>query len=302
MKKITVVGSISTDFVVSTKRRPEIGETVEGDNFSTSFGGKGANQAVVSSRLGIETHMVGAVGGDEFADSLISNLKQNNIFVEDVERVTHSPSGSAVITLSEKDNSIIYVPGANGEVTIDNIQRAQETLQKSDMVLVQNETPEEVVKELILQCNSWNVPLLLNPAPARKLDQKHIDFVSYLTPNETEFDVLFPNKTLGEVLEQYPNKLVVTLGEQGAAFHDGEKVVLVPAHPVEKVIDTTGAGDTFNGAFAVAVISGLSMLESIRFANFAASISIQKEGAQTGAPTLNELKGLKDYEEAWTIK
>lgn len=302
MSKVTVVGSISTDFVVSAHRSPELGETIEGIDFNTNFGGKGANQAVVSSRLGAETHVVGAVGGDEFADRLIENLKENHISVNNVERVTHFPSGSAVITLINEDNSIIYVPGANAKVTAEHIIKAKSVIQNSDIILVQNETPKETVEELIIRCSEWNVPVLLNPAPARELAKNYIDQISYLTPNETEFKAMFPNKVLEEVLKQYPNKLIVTLGKKGAVFHNGNEIVEIPSYQVKNVVDTTGAGDTFNGAFAVAKTSGLSVKESIRFANFAASLSIQKEGAQNGAPTIEELRGMKEYEEEWDIK
>lgn len=302
MGKITVVGSISTDFIVSTDRRPEVGETVEGKGFNTAFGGKGANQAVVAARLGKETHMVGAVGGDEFAERLLDNLKENHISVNNVERVTHLPSGSALITLADGDNSIIYVPGANAKVTTKEIDKAANDIQESDMVLVQNETPQSTVDYLINKCSEWEISILLNPAPARKISQEYVEAVNYLTPNETEFALLFPNQSMEEVLERYPDKLMITLGEKGVVYHDGEKVVTVPSYHVKKVVDTTGAGDTFNGAFAVARTSGLSMEQSIKFANLAAAVSIQKKGAQAGAPTLEEMKGLNEYEEEWDIK
>lgn len=302
MEKIIVVGSISTDFVVNTDRRPEIGETVEGKGFTTAFGGKGANQAVVTARLGKETHMVGAVGDDEFAKRLLENLKENLVSVNNVERVTHCPSGSAIITLTNGDNSIIYVPGANAKVTTKEIDKADALIQESEIVLVQNETPRRTVEYLIDKCKQWDIPILLNPAPARELSQEYIESVTYLTPNETEFTRLFPNQSKKEVLEKYPNKLIITLGEKGVLYHNGEKLVMVPSFKVAQVVDTTGAGDTFNGAFAVAKTSGLTMEESIKFANLAAALSIQKHGAQTGAPTLEELKGMTEYEKEWDIK
>lgn len=302
MKKITVVGSISTDFVVSANRRPEVGETIEGLDFGTEFGGKGANQAVVSSRLGAETHIIGAVGGDEFGASLIQNLEENGISVKNVKRVIQKPSGSAIITLSQQDNSIIYVPGANAEVAPDDIREAKGLIKTSDLVLVQNETADETVRELIGLCAELEVPLLLNPAPARALDRIYIEDITYLTPNEIEFKALFSDYTMEEALVQYPNKLLITLGEEGAVFHNGEKIVKVPAFQVDNIVDTTGAGDTFNGAFAVAISAGLSMEASVRFGNLAASMSIQKEGAQNGVPTLAELKEAVEYERAWDFE
>lgn len=304
MPKITVVGSISTDFVVETDKRPSMGETVEGKTFNTSFGGKGANQAVASARLGAETHMLGAVGQDTFGEELLNNLRTNHIFVENVERVTHS-SGSAFITLYNRDNSIIYVPGANGAYSPDRLEalvNGQTVIQKSDIVLVQNETPEETVNKLIERCHELNVPLLLNPAPARGLDQNLIEKVAFLTPNETEFEVLFPGETMEDVLKQYPNKLIVTLGSKGSTYFDGKSVQVIPSLTVANVVDTTGAGDTFNGAFAFAFASGLPIKDSIQFANIAAGLSIQKVGAQTGAPTLDQMKEHDHFEKAWHFK
>lgn len=304
MAKITVMGSISTDFVVETGKRPAPGETVEGKAFSTSFGGKGANQAVASARLGAETTMLGAVGEDTFGGELLRNLEENGISVTNVERVTHS-SGSALITLVEGENSIIYVPGANGVYTSEMLERLiveQPIIQESDIILVQNETPIKTVNHLIKRCKELDVPLLLNPAPARELDTELIEKVTFLTPNETEFAVLFPGEEVDSVLEKYPNKLIVTLGSKGATFHDGESVQLVPSISIDNVVDTTGAGDTFNGAFAFAYASGLSVKESIRFGNLAAGLSIQQPGAQTGAPTIEQMKEHEQFEKEWNFK
>lgn len=304
MSNIVVVGSISTDFIVGANKRPLVGETIEGTSFTTDFGGKGANQAVACARLGAKTSILGAVGGDEFAERLLQNLQNNNINISNVERVTHSPSGSAVITLVEGDNSIIYVPGANAEYNPLAVRTYFENRkdEKIDLVLVQNETKEETVESLIDLCNLENVPVLLNPAPARTIAKNTIDKLTFLTPNETEFKTMFPNENLKNVLTQYPKKLIVTLGSKGAIFHDGKSIIKVPSIPVENVEDTTGAGDTFNGAFAVAVTSGLQIEESIKFGNLAAAIAIQNKGAQNGMPTLKEMKGRMEYEKKWDLE
>lgn len=301
MVKVTVVGSISTDFIIETDKRPAVGETVEGENFSTAFGGKGANQAVAASRLGADVYMIGTVGQDAFADELLKNLEKNHIFIDDVERVTHLTSGSAVITIQDGDNAIIYIPGANNALMPERIEKVREQLRTSDLVIVQNEVPVEVIEELIRVCSELDTPVLYNPAPARELSKEAIDKVSFITPNETEFSVLFPGEKMEEVLTHYPNKLLVTAGSEGVYYHDGTKVKLVPANKVIPV-DTTGAGDTFNGAFAVAWTNGLTIEESIRFGNLAASLSIQKMGAQSGIPTLNEMKGSTLYEKEWHIE
>lgn len=301
MSKITVIGSISTDFVVTTNRRPEIGETITGMDFSTTFGGKGANQAIACARLGSEVQMIGAVGDDVFGEQLLQNLSQNGISIQNVERVTHLPSGSAHITLLNNDNAIIYIPGANDAVTTERMEELQEVLAASDMVVIQNETPQAVVEKVIAECASRNIPLLYNPAPARPVATEVLDQVTYFTPNESEFHQLFPEWTVSEGVQQYPNKLLITLGSKGVLYHDGESEKLVPSYKVEPV-DTTGAGDTFNGAFAAAIASGMSIEDSVKFGNLAASLSIQKFGAQGGMPTIEEMKGSPYYEETWHIE
>lgn len=301
MGQITVIGSISTDFVVTTDIVPNTGETVPGLDFKQSFGGKGANQAVAAARLGGHVAMVGAVGEDMFGSHLIENLQVNGIFTDNVERVTHAPSGSAVITLHENDNAIIYVAGANNEITSIGSEAIGGLIAESDLVVLQNEIPQEQIISIIDIANRLGVPVLYNPAPARAVDHGLMDKVTYFTPNESEFALIFKDLTLSEGLRRYPNKLLVTLGSKGVMYFNGTEEVLVPAYHVQPV-DTTGAGDTFNGAFAVAITQGLTLQDSVRFSNLAASLSIQKFGAQGGMPTIEEMKGSKDYEEAWDFE
>ncbi|WIK67417.1 ribokinase [Globicatella sanguinis] len=299
--KITVIGSISTDIVVEATVAPAVGETIQGDKLSFSFGGKGANQAVAVARLGVETEMIGSVGNDVFGNQLIENLENNSIKTENVKQVDQS-SGTAIIQLIQGDNSIIYIPGANNELTVKDIENAKSTLQESQLVIIQNEVKAEVVQNTIDLCMELNTPLLYNPAPARQLSEDYIKKVTYLTPNETEFKVLFPNQKMEDVLAKYPNKLVVTLGDKGAAYHNGVEVKMVPSFKVDKVIDTTGAGDCFNGAFAVATVKGLTIDQAIKFANLASSIAIQRFGAQSGNPTLKEIKEHQFYEKTWNFE
>ena len=301
MSKIAVIGSISTDFVVTTDIRPEIGETITGNDFKTTFGGKGANQAIAAARLGGEIQMIGAVGEDVFGDQLLHNLTENNIDVHNVERVTHLPSGSAHITLMSNDNAIIYIAGANDALTVDHIHALAPTLDTCDIVIIQNETPHEVVEKVIHYGAEKGISVLYNPAPARTVETELMEKSAYFTPNESEFHLLFPDLTVSQGVEMYPNKLLITLGSKGVLYHDGTKEILVPSYTVQPV-DTTGAGDTFNGAFAVAIAAGMLMEESIKFGNLAASLSIQKFGAQGGMPTLEEIKRSPFYEKTWHIK
>ncbi|MDW7613674.1 ribokinase [Peribacillus simplex] len=289
MIRITVVGSSSMDLVVTSAKRPMAGETVLGESFITVPGGKGANQAVAAARLGAQVSMVGCVGDDVYGEIILENLKKNHVNTEYVEPVTGSASGTAHITLSEGDNSIIVVKGANDFITPEYVKKAKKVIQESDIVLVQQEIPEETVEYLAVLCNTLHKKLLLNPAPARKLSDAVIQQASFLTPNEHEFEILFNGRDRTKVLTEYPNKLFITEGKNGVRYFDGHKEKVVPSFAVEAV-DTTGAGDTFNAAFAVGVAEGKSFDECLLFANRAASISVTKLGAQGGMPQRKEVE------------
>jgi ribokinase len=287
MTKIMVIGSSSMDLVVTAPKRPLAGETLLGDSFKTVPGGKGANQAVAASRLGAEVYMVGCVGTDRYGEEIVKNLQQNGVNTDFVE-VINGESGTAHIVIAEDDNSIIVVQGANRHVTPELVSRAGEVLSESDMVLIQQEIPVETVRYVSRLCKKLNVPLMLNPAPARKTEQEVIEAARFLTPNEHEASLLFDGMGIQEAIRKYPGKLFVTQGMQGVRYFDGKKEVVVPSYPVT-VVDTTGAGDTFNAAFAVALSEGKGIEKSLQFANKAASISVSKFGAQGGMPTREEV-------------
>ncbi|QQZ11326.1 ribokinase [Heyndrickxia vini] len=290
MSNIVVIGSSSIDLVVSAKRRPNAGETIIGESFKTVPGGKGANQAVAASRLGAQVYMVGCVGDDNFGKVILENFKQNEVIIDYVEPVTGVESGTAHITLAEGDNSIVVVKGANNYVSPEYVSKAKNVLEAADIVLIQQEIPEETVEFVADICKELGVPLLLNPAPARMISHSIIEKVTYLTPNEHEATILFKDMEIENVLKKFPNKLFITEGVRGVRYHNGEKEMLIPTFKVEAV-DTTGAGDTFNAAFAVALAEGQSMEDCVRFANRAASLSVTKFGAQGGMPSRAEVEG-----------
>ncbi|MEK4368661.1 ribokinase [Paenibacillus sp. BGI2013] len=289
MAKICVIGSSSMDLVVTSSRRPGAGETVLGDSFKTVPGGKGANQAVAAARLGAEVAMIGRVGDDAFGKDIVENFRANAVNTQNVKPVTHLESGTAHIILAEGDNSIVVVEAANREVTPAYVDEAAEVIRNADIVLIQQEIPEETVVHVSALCAEFGTPLLLNPAPARTLPQEVIDNAAYITPNEHEAEILFQGMSPAQALRQYPNKLFITEGSKGVRYFDGTDEILVPTYKVEAV-DTTGAGDTFNAAFAVALAEGKALQESIRFANRAASLSVTKFGAQGGMPTRDEVE------------
>lgn len=283
---ITVVGSINMDLVVRTSRFPKQGETALGDLYTTVPGGKGANQAVAAARLGSEVHMIGAVGTDAFGDELLAGLKAESIQAKSVKRV-EGTSGIANILLSEGDNRIIVVPGANQQLTAVEMEAFESQLANSQMVIMQLEIPVPVIQRTLEICHQHGVPTILNPAPATAFTDEFMPYATYLTPNETEAEEMF-GEDWEAALEQYPNRLIVTIGQKGARYFDGSRHVTVEGFATEAV-DTTGAGDTFNGALGVALAESMPFEEAVRFANAAASLSVEKFGAQGGMPKREEV-------------
>lgn len=288
---ITVIGSINMDLVVQMDVFPKQGETVLGELFTTIPGGKGANQAVAAARLGSQVKMVGAVGMDSFGKELRGNLNEEDIDTNFVIN-TEASTGIANILLHEADNRIVVVPGANFEVTAAVIDAAKEVIAQSKLVVMQLEIPVETIEYSLKLCKELQVPVLFNPAPAANFNIEWMPYINYLTPNETECALLFGDD-VEAVLEKYPNQLIVTLGDNGARYYDGEKHIHVKGFKTTAV-DTTGAGDTFNGAFAHAITTGQSIEEAVFFANIAGSLSVEKFGAQGGMPTLQQVLARKD--------
>ncbi|KGR85054.1 ribokinase [Lysinibacillus odysseyi] len=278
---ITVIGSINMDIVCQTDVFPKQGETVLGNLFETVPGGKGANQAVAATRLGSKVKMVGAVGQDSFGPALIEILTNENMDVSSVQ-VAPTSTGIANILLFEQDNRIIVVPGANTYVTPQLVDKNEQAIKTSNLVVMQLEIPVETIEHTLKLCKKHGVPVLLNPAPARNFKPEWMEDITYLTPNETECELIF-HEQIETSLQAYPNKLIVTLGDEGAMYHDGEKIVKVAGFRTTAV-DTTGAGDTFNGAFAHKICEGAEVKEAVQFANAAASLSVEKFGAQGGMP------------------
>lgn len=283
---ITVVGSINMDLVVRTARFPKQGETALGDLYTTVPGGKGANQAVAAARLGGSVNMIGAVGTDAFGDELLRNLEAESVGTASVKRA-EGTSGIANILLSDGDNRIIVVPGANHSLKAEEMAAFENGLKESGIVVMQLEMPIPVVQRTLEICHQHGVPVILNPAPADGFTEDFLPYATYMTPNETEAEELF-GPEWEHMLEKYPNRLVVTLGSKGARYFDGQKHVLVEGFKTQ-AIDTTGAGDTFNGALAVALEEAMPFEAAVRFANAAASLSVEKFGAQGGMPSRQEV-------------
>ncbi len=297
---IGVIGSISTDFVVTTNRVPKQGETVYGQAFETTFGGKGANQAVAAARLGGQVQMFGCVGGDQFGQETKANLARNGVDVTAVKTIENTTTGSAHITVFEGDNAIVYVPGANQEVTVDYLKSVEADLLACTYFVIQNEIPMPSIQYLIDLAEAHDIKVTYDPAPFIEIDKAYLEKVDYLLPNETEAKEMFGDLEMDALLGQYPAQLLVTMGGDGVRYHDGEMAVHVPAIK-GNVVDTTGAGDTFSGAFTVALSKGNSLAGAIQFASIAGSLSVQKFGAQGGMPTIDALKTHEEFNDSWQV-
>ena len=289
MAKIVVVGSCNIDITVECDRWAKPGETIFGNRLTVNPGGKGANQAVAAARLGAEVKMVGCIGDDVYGQLVQKALKDNNVDSTYVKVLPGENSGTAHITVAENDNSIIVIKAANDLVSPALIDEAWDDIKEADIVLLQHEIPAATNAYVIEKCFEAGVPVMLNPAPVAPVPPELLAKVTYLTPNEHEAAILFAGQGKADILGRNQGKVIMTLGSKGVAYAEKGQVYNVPGFKVQPV-DTTGAGDTFNGAFAVARANGKSMYESISFANAAAALSVQKLGAQGGMPYLNEVE------------
>ncbi|MEU0572386.1 ribokinase [Nonomuraea sp. NPDC005983] len=289
---ISVFGSANMDLVAYVSQAPKRGETVTGREFRTVPGGKGANQAIAAARAGTPVSFLGAVGDDGFGTEMRATLAEAGVDVERLRRVP-GPSGIAHIVVDDAGgNSIIVVPGANGTVTgLTDEDRA--VIAASQALLLQLELPMEAVVAAARAGRAADVPVILTPAPAQPLPDELLDAVTVLVPNEHEAaaitGVTDPDAAADALLKRVP-EVLITLGSEGALYasRSGERL-REPAVRV-KAVDTTAAGDTFVGAFAVARAQGRAPAECLRFASAAAALSVQREGASTSMPTRAEIE------------
>lgn len=301
-KPIVVVGSINLDLVTNTDHIPAAGETVQGFGFQMHPGGKGANQAVAIARLGYPVQMIGNLGSDVLGDQLWAHLEGTGVGLVGVERI-EGPSGTAVIVVAPQgENCIVVTPGANARVLPESVDRHLDTITGAGLVLTQLEIPLETVEYLAEVCFCRGIPLMLDPAPARDLPGTLLSRLSWFTPNETETafylrpisyspDIDSPSNAGRLLLRKGPAGVILKRGSRGAYLVVETLEHQVNAFQVDAV-DTTAAGDAFNGAFAVGLMSGKSPIESARFAVAAASLSVTRPGAQPSMPTLSEVTNM----------
>ena len=294
-RPIVVVGSVTMDMVTLTPQIPRIGQTLIGTSFTTTPGGKGANQAVAAARLNYPVHMVGKVGDDSYGPALLANLTNAGVDTAAMESVA-GPSGLAPIFLSETgQNAIVVVPGANARVDASTIDHHAALIRSAGLVLCQLELPIPTVSYVIALCAEAGVPVMLDPAPAAQLPEAIWSQIAWFTPNETEAafylgENVNTEDSAKQLLARGLKGVVLKRGGEGCyvAVADG-KAAWVPAFKVE-AIDTVAAGDCFNGAFAVALLEGLDPWLAARFASAAAAISVTRRGAQASMPTRTEVE------------
>jgi len=285
--------------VITLPRLPQAGETLLGEGFVMAAGGKGANQAVAAARLGAEVLLVACLGQDVFGDAAVAGYEREGIATKYIVRTNKAPSGVALIFVdSHGQNMIAVAPGANGFLSPEDIDQAGEAILASQAVVLQLEIPLPTVARAIHIARSGQIPVILNPAPARPVPDDLLTDVSVLTPNEHEAAILTGQdvRTLdgayaaARLLHQRGvGTVVLTLGERGALLttHDGQE--LVPAFPVH-AIDATAAGDAFTAALACAIARGIGIREAVRFANAAGALATTRVGAQPSLPTLAEVE------------
>jgi ribokinase len=297
--RILVIGSSNTDMIIRLDRIPRPGETILGGAFSTAAGGKGANQAVGAARAGGCVTFVARVGRDMFGEQAVAGFMKDGINVEHIFRDAAAPSGVALIFVAKDgENSIAVASGANGALAPADVRKAKGAFAEAAVLVMQLETPLATVQAAADLAAQAGVPVILNPAPAQPLPAQLLKRVSILTPNETEAELLTGIKVDDEASAAQAaarlrklgvQTVIITLGARGAFIAEADGNQLVPGFKV-KAVDTTAAGDIFNGALAVALAEGQPLADAVRFANAAAALSVTKLGAQPSAPLRRDIE------------
>jgi ribokinase len=300
-KNVVVVGSSNTDMIIQMKTIPRPGETLLGGKFNIAPGGKGANQAVGAARAarpGTQVIFVAKVGKDIFGEQAIAGFKKDKIKTDYVFQDSKNPSGVALIFVADDGkNSIAVASGANAALSPSDVKKASQVIKNADILVLQLETPLETVQAAIEIADQFGVPIILNPAPVQKLPPEILRKVTILTPNEIEAETLtgiaVKNKTTAaqaaQILHDFGIPIVIiTLGAKGAYLSTPTVKQMIKPFAV-KAVDTTAAGDIFNGALAVSLSEDTGLLEAVHFASAAAALSVTKLGAQPSAPKRREI-------------
>lgn len=298
MNKVGVLGSLNMDLVTTTERLPQVGETMFAQKLNYFIGGKGANQAVAASRADAKVTMLGKVGADGFGEQILQTLANETLDIKNISKSETVSTGIANIFKLPNDNCIAIVPGANFSVNEEYVGENESLIKQFDILLTQLEIPIDAVSKALNIAKKNGVKTILNPAPLSQDISFLFENIDFLTPNEIEFQALYPydetnisiETAMLEFSQLHPTvNLIVTRGKLGVSYVESNLVKTIPAQKVS-VVDTTGAGDTFNGILAAEISRGESLGAAISFATVGSGLSVQKFGAQTGMPTYEEIK------------
>ena len=301
---VCVIGGINIDFISTVKSMPKAGETIVGNDFVVTPGGKGANQAVACGRLGLKTSMIGRVGNDTFADQLISNLNDEKINTDGITKDKNTHTGIATIILDENgENSIIQTPGANYLCGDDELNYLKSKISEFDLVVLQSEIPINISLSAAKIAKNANKLVIWDPAPANELPDEAYKYIDYLIPNQTEAqtlsgldDVLNDKQALEAskiFLDKGVKNVIITMAEQGAFGYNGKESYFVDIPDDIKVIDSVAAGDAFSGGLSLGISEELEFKKLIIYGVLSGSIAVQKPGATDSMPTIKEFNSLQ---------
>ncbi|KES17899.1 Sugar kinase, ribokinase family [Gilliamella apicola SCGC AB-598-I20] len=298
-KKLIVLGSVNVDHILNVPKFPKPGETLSGSNYKISFGGKGANQAVAAGRLGANIQFIAAVGNDELGNKIKQQLNNDNINTCSVACIEGQNTGVALILVNAQgENQIAIHAGANAQVTTEYLLKYKDDIINADAILMQLETPLATIEQAAKLAKQHQTQVILNPAPAQKLSDDLLKHIDIITPNETEAEYLTGIKVLTEQdVEQAAmilhkkgiETVIITLGSKGAWVSSAQRGAIIAGFKVQ-VIDTIGAGDTFNGMLVTALLEGKTLEQAVKYAHAAGALSVTKPGAQTAVPFRNEVE------------
>ena len=299
MNDILVIGSSNMDLIMKMEHLPKTGESIADCTFSQAFGGKGANQAVGAARAGGKVTFISCIGTDAYGKMMLENFGRDNINTEFVFQTEDHPTGTALIMVGSKgENYISVAPGANYQLSPAMIDRCKAEIKKASIVVLQYEITEETTDHIISLCNSMNIPVIFNLAPAKKISEKSLKNLKFLVVNETEAQFLTgmeevnlsnAEEASASLLALGPENVIITLGENGSYIASFREYFHSPSFKV-KAVDSTAAGDTYCGALATALSMGKSLKEAVPFASAAAALAVTRLGAQQSTPYKEEIE------------
>jgi ribokinase len=303
MNHVSILGIFVADLAFRASRAPAMGETIIGSGFKMGPGGKGSNQAVAAARAGATVSFISRLGRDAFGEVALATWRAENIRTDKVSLADDLPTGAAYIFVHEVtgENCIIVVPGAGGAITKADVDHAAADIRSAKVFVTQLEQPIETAMHGLTIARNAGVTTIFNPAPARPLPNEIFALCDFITPNESEVSAITGIDVTGAesakaaadlLLMRGVGTAVITLGAAGALYHTDNESILVPAFAAGKVVETTGAGDAFNGGFAAALAAGKSPLEAVRFACATAGIAVTRPGTAPAMPRLSEIEAL----------